>query len=345
MKIAVDVMSGERGPEILIEGALESLKEIDGDLILVGDKNIINDSLSNFAYNRRRVEVVHSSEVITMNESPTIAIKSKPDASVIVCVRLVKQGIADGFVSPGNTGATFAAVYMTLGRLKGVSRPAILNILPTRDVNRWTTLLDGGANPECKAINLVQFAVMGSIYASKVLSIKEPKVALLSNGTEENKGTEITRKAYNILKKLPLNFTGYAEGRDMFDNSIDVVICDGFVGNIVLKTIEGVGLAIYDILRGEINKNILFKGFALIMRKVFKVLKKKIDYAEYGGAPLVGINGTCVITHGSSNSKEIKNGIKVAVQYIKNDINKEIKDVLKEYGVNKLNLLTWERGI
>ncbi len=345
MKIAVDVMSGERKPEILIAGALESLKETGTNLILVGKKDIINDALLNFAYNKDKVEVIHSSEVITMNESPTTAIKLKKDASVIVCAKLVKQGLADGFVSPGNTGATYAAASMNLGRLKGVSRSGIIVTVPTEKKDFHTALLDAGANTECKAINLVQHAVMGSIYASKIWGIKNPKVALLSNGEEESKGTEITRKAYNMLKKLPLNFVGYAEGNNIIDASIDVAVCDGFTGNIVLKIIEGAGLFLYNTFKTEINKNIIYKGLTLLMMKVFKALKKKLDYAEYGGAPLIGINGTCIITHGTSNSKEIKNGIKIAAKYIKSDINGEIIEKLKQFGVNKLNLLHWERGI
>lgn len=342
MKIAVDVMSGERAPEILIAGALESLKETESDLILVGDKQIIMDSLARFAYDIKRVEIVHSSEVITMKESPTTAIKAKPDASVLVCAELVKKGVADGFVSPGNTGATFTAAFMKLGRLKGVARPAILTTVPTRTSGVYTAMLDAGANPECKPIHLVQFAVMGSIYASRVWGIKSPKIALLSNGEEESKGTDITRKAYQILKKLPVNFIGYAEGRDMFDNSIDVAVCDGFTGNILLKTIEGVGVTVYNILKTEIKKSIVFKGLAVLMMKVFKELKKRLDYAEYGGAPLLGVNGLCIVTHGNSNSKEIKNGIKVAAQYIKHGINKDIVNDLKKFGINKLNWLHWE---
>ncbi len=227
-----------------------------------------------FTYDLKRVEIIHSNEVVTMNESPTVALKAKANASVLVCANLVKKGVADGFLSPGNTGATFAAAFMRLGRLKGVARPAILTPCPTKTA-KLTALLDAGANPDCKPINLVQFAVMGSVFASHVWGVKNPKVAILSNGTEESKGIEITRKAYHILKKLPLNFIGYAEGRNLFDNSIDVAITDGFTGNIVLKTIEGVGLTVLNILNTEIKKSIVFKGLALLMMKVFKKLKKK----------------------------------------------------------------------
>ncbi len=345
MKIAVDVMSGDRPPEVLILGALNSLREMDSNLILVGDENIINDSLSHFSYNKNRIEIIHSSQVITMNESPTTAVKSKPDASVLVSAGLVKQGRADGFVSPGNTGATFAAAFMNLGRLKGVDRPAILVTIPTSKKKKYTALLDAGANVEAKPINLVQFAVMGSIYTSKIWGIKNPRIALLSNGSEESKGTSLTKKALHILKKLPLNFIGYAEGKNLVDNSIDVAVSDGFTGNIALKVVEGAGIFLYDVLKAEIKKSIIYKGLALLMSKVFKEMKKQLDSAEYGGAPLIGINGTCIITHGHSNSKEIKNGIKVAVKYIKNHVNKEIVEALKEYGVSKLKLLSWEKGI
>ncbi len=344
MKIAIDVMSGERAPEVLIAGALEALREIETDIILVGDKNIITDALTRFAYDIKRVEVIHSSEVITMNESPTVALKSKPDASVLVCAKLIKKGMADGFISPGNTGATLAAAFMNMGRLKGVLRPAILATVPTKS-GRYTALLDAGANPECKPIHLVQFAVMGSIYASKVWGIKNPKVALLSNGEEESKGIELTQKAYHVLKKIPINFVGYKEGWNMFDNSIDVAICDGFTGNIVLKTIEGVGITVYNILKNEIKKSIVYQGLAMLMMKVFKELKKKVDYAEYGGAPLLGVNGLCLVTHGNSTSKEIKNGIKTAVEFIKKGVNKDIVNGLKKVGVNKFNWLHREKAV
>jgi len=339
MKIAVDVMSGEHSPDVLILGALNSLKEIDTNLILVGDKNIINDALSHYSYNPNRIEIVHSTQVITMNEAPTTAIKSKPDASVLVCGNLVKQGRANGFVSPGNTGATFAAAFMNLGRLKGVDRPAILVPIPTTKKKKFTVLLDAGANPECKAINLVQFAVMGSIYVNRVWGIENPRIGLLSNGTEESKGTTISKKAFQMLKKLPLNFIGNIEGMNLVDNSCDVAVCEGFTGNIALKTVEGAGLFLYNILKTEIKKSIIYKGLALLMSRVFKEMKKQLDSAEYGGAPLIGINGTCIITHGNSNSKEIKNGIKVAAKYINNAVNQEIIDDLKKYGVNKLKIL------
>ena len=345
MKIAVDVMSGDRPPEELILGALDSLRETDANIILVGDKDIINDSLSRFSYNKNRIEVVHSSQVIAMKESPTTAIKAKPDASVLISAGLVKQGRADGFVSPGNTGATFAAAFMNLGRLKGVDRPAILVTSPTYKKKKYTALLDAGANVECKPINLAQFAVMGSIYASKVWGVKNPRIALLSNGSEESKGTSLTRKAFHILEKLPVNFLGYTEGKNLIDNSVDIVVCDGFTGNIALKVIEGAGILLYTVLKTEIKKSIIYKGLALLMSKVFKEMKKQLDSAEYGGAPLIGINGTCIISHGSSDSKGIKNGIKVAAKFIKNDVNKEIVEKLKEYGINKLKLLHWERGI
>ncbi|MDD5066603.1 MAG: phosphate acyltransferase PlsX [bacterium] len=340
MKIAVDVMSGERSPEPLVHGALESLKEHNASIILVGDKDIITSALKKYPHDKSRIEIVHSTQIIKMHESPTEAIKQKPDASVMVATQLVKNGLADGFISPGNTGATVATAFWKLGRLKGVSRPAILAKLPTSSY-KYTAILDVGAIPECKAIHLVQFAVMGAVHVSKLYDIKSPRIGLLCNGEEETKGTAVSRKAYKILKKLPVNFVGNIEGRNLFDGSIDVAVCDGFTGNIILKATEGVGLTIYSLLKTEIRKSIIFQASALLMVKVFKELKKKIDYQEYGGAQLIGVNGVCIKTHGSSSTKDIKNGIKVAVKAVQNEMNGEIIEKLKEYGVNKLNWHFW----
>ena len=344
MKIAVDVMSGEQSPDVIIRGAIESLRETKADIILVGDREIINNALSKIVYDKRRIEIFHSTQIISMKESPTIAIKIKKDASVMVAARLVKEGVADGFVSPGNTGATFAAAFTQLGRLKGVSRPAILTTVPNK-TGHFTAMLDSGANPECKPIHLVQFAVMGGVYVSKLWKLDNPKITLLSNGEESSKGTEVTRKAYEILKKLDINFKGYAEGRDLFDGKIDVAVCDGFTGNIVLKAIEGVALMFNHFLKGEIRKSIVYKASALLMNNVFKLLKKRMDYAEYGGAPLLGVKGVCIITHGNSSSKEIKNGIKVAVETIKNNVNRLIVEKIKEFDIDKWNWNFWEKPV
>ncbi len=340
IKIAVDVMSGERSPDSLVLGALEAIKEYNIDIILVGDQHIIQHALKRYPYDKTRVEIVPSTQVIGMNESPTQAIKEKPDASILVAMKLMRDGKTDAIVSPGNTGATLAAAFMKLGRLKGVSRPAILAKFPTATY-KYTTVLDVGAIPECKPIHLVQFAVMGDVYVSKVYDIKNPKIALISNGEEETKGTEITQKAYKILKKLPLNFVGYIEGRNVYDGSIDVAVCDGFTGNVLLKATEGMGITIYNLLKTEIRKSIIAQASALLMFNVFKQLKKKMDYQEYGGAQLLGVNGVCIKTHGSSTSKDIKNGIKVAVKAVENNVNKLIIEKLKEYDLNKFNWHFW----
>ncbi len=341
MKIAVDIMSGENAPEMLIKGAVDATKEFKANVILVGDAKLIENALKIHSYVSNRISVVHASEVITMNESPTTAIKEKQNSSVFVAAGLVKKGVADAFVSPGNTGATFAAAYMNLGRLKGVARPAILAHVPKKGKG-YTILLDVGANPECKPIHLVQFAAMGEIYARTVMGIKKPTIGLLSNGSETSKGTEITRKAYKVLNDLPLNFIGYIEGRDIFSNSVDVAICDGFLGNVLLKTIEGLGITILKIFKEEIDKSALSKIGAMFMVKSFHNIKKKMDYAEYGGAPLIGLNGISIVTHGNSNDKEIKNGIRVAVQMLNYNINNNIIDTLREYKISKIHWFKWE---
>ncbi len=342
MRIAVDVMSGERGVEEIVKGALGAVNEYDINVILVGNKDIIEGILKRKVYNRAKVEIYPANEVITMKEQPTIAIKRKKDASVLVAAKLVKEGIADAFVSPGNTGATFAAAFMNLGRLKGVARPALLTPLPTQTEGKFTALLDIGANPECKPIHLTQFAVMGAAYAHTIWKIEKPKIGLLSNGEEESKGIELTKKTHSILRKLPINYVGYIEGRDLFNNSVDVAVCDGFVGNLLLKTIEGVGMTVYSLLKEGIKSKFFYTLGALMIYPVFKMLKRRIDYSEYGGAPLLGINGISIVTHGNSSAKEIKNGIRVAAELIKTNINDIIVYRLKEYGINKFNWFNWE---
>jgi len=342
MIIAVDILSGEKPADVLIRGAIDATKEKDISVILIGNSAIIEEKLKKFVYNKKKVEVVHTDEFIGMDEIPTKAIKEKPRSSVIIAAELVKSGKADAFVSPGNTGASLTAAYIKFGRLKGVSRPAILAHIP-KGKDSFTALLDVGANIESKPINLVQFAVMGEVYAETVWGIKKPKIGLLSNGSEESKGTEITRKSYKILKRLPLNFVGYIEGRDIFTENVDVAVCDGFVGNILLKGIEGIGKLIFSFFKEEIRKYPFSQLGALLMSGTFKTIRKKVDYAEYGGAPLIGLNKPCIISHGSASSKEIYNAIKVAARIVNYKLNKNIVARLREYDVTKFNWFNWER--
>lgn len=341
MRVAVDILSGEKPPELLIKGAIDSTKNKDIEVILIGNAEIIEKALKKYVYNEKKVKIIHTTEYIKMDESPTQAMKSKPNSSVFIAAEIVKNGEADAFISPGNTGATLTAAYMKLGRLKGVVRPAILAHVP-KGKNKFTALLDVGANPECKPIHLVQFAVMGEIYAKVVWNVKKPKIGLLSNGTEISKGTEITQKAYKILKKLPVNFIGYIEGRDLFSDEVDVAVCDGFCGNILLKGIEGIGKFIFHLFKEDIRKYPFSQIGALLMSGTFKSIMNKVDYTEYGGAPLIGVNGTCIVCHGSSESKEIYNAIMVASKIHKYKLNNIITEKLKEYDISKFHWFRWE---
>jgi glycerol-3-phosphate acyltransferase PlsX len=262
-----------------------------------------------------------------MEESPVQAIRKKRDSSIKVCFDLAKKGEAGAVVSAGNSGATMAAAVFVMKRLKGVDKPAISVCLPT--VKDWAILLDAGVNVDCKPIHLFQFAIMGNVYARDILKKESPRIGLLSNGEEEEKGNELTRGTNKLLKKSKLNYLGYIEGGDVFSGDVDVVVCDGFVGNVVLKLSEGVANAIIAMLKKEVKKSLIAKIGYSLARGVFKDLKRKIDYTEYGGAPLLGIDGICIISHGGSNAKAIKNAILKASEYANRHVNRHILERLE----------------
>lgn len=331
MIIAVDAMGGDRAPHVNVEGAILAAEELDITVALVGDKDIIEPLLNREKERRKKgsIVVVHAPEVVAMSESPALAIRKKKNSSISLALELVKKGEADAAISAGNSGAMMAFSMFVMKRLPGVERPAIATVMP--NINGATVLLDAGANVECKPSNIVQFAIMGSAYASTILGIKFPRVGLLSNGEEEEKGTDLTRESHELLKKTPLNYIGYVEGRDIFKGTVDVVVCDGFVGNIVLKVAEGVAYAITNILKNEVNQSIFSKlGFAIAM-PALKALKKKIDYEEYGGAPLLGVDGISIICHGSSSSFAIKNAIRYAKECVDRKLNTILKVELEKY--------------
>ncbi len=334
MKIGVDILSGEQKPEVLIRGAVKGLKKIKGEIVLIGPEEIIEKTIEQYPWASGRIRIEHTEEVISMREIPTEALKKKPNSSVAIGMRLIEKGEIDAFVSPGNTGATIAAAYRYLGRLKGVARPGILAPVPD-GTGGFTALIDVGANPECKPVNLVQFAVMGEVYMREVCGVAKPLVGILSNGEERYKGTELTRKAFKILSRLGCNFVGYVEGRDIFTGKLDVAVCDGFTGNIILKTVEGMGLSFINFLKNMVSKNILKQVGALVLLPEFRELKKRMDYAEYGGAPLLGMNGHIIITHGSSGEKEIMNAVRIAGEMVNHKLNQNIVNALINYGINK----------
>jgi glycerol-3-phosphate acyltransferase PlsX len=312
MRIAVDVMGGDHGHSVVIEGAvraLESEKRV-SELFLVGDKSAIEAALPKSARRDQRLHVVHASEVLTMDEKPAQAVRKKKDSSVVRAVELVREGQADAIISPGNTGGIFAAATFKLGRISGVDRGGIAAVIPTPDGE--FVLMDSGANIECTPANLAQFAVMGSIYSREVLGRTNPRVGIMSIGTEPNKGNSLTLEAYELCAQLGLNFIGNIEGHDLFANRVEVVVCDGFVGNIVLKTCESLANGMFLMLRRELRANPKRQLGALLAQNAFRAIKRRLDPEMGGGAPLLGFKGPVFKMHGSAREKAVANAIRVA---------------------------------
>lgn len=325
VKIAIDAMGGDFGPEPIVKGTIEALKEKKFHAILVGNKDEILSLLPK-GY-KDMISIVEADDVISMSDAATDALKRK-ESSIYKAVNLVKAKEADGVVSAGHSGATMTVATLRLGRLKGVSRPALVTLMPSKSKTR-TVLLDVGANVDCKPEHLKEFAVMGDFYAQDMLGIKNPSIGLLANGEEESKGNEITKEAFKLLKGYK-GFKGNVEGGDIFNGSTDVVVCDGFIGNLVLKTSEGVASTISFFIKDYIRKSPIAITGALLMKKVFRLLKKEIDYAEIGGAPLIGIKGCAIVSHGKSNSKAIKNAIFQAIRYVDTGVNEHIEAQLAQ---------------
>jgi len=322
INIALDAMGGDFGPQPIVEGAILALTEKDGFKIsLVGKREELEECLPE-VFDRDRIEIVEANDVIAMDDSATDALKRK-DSSIFKAVDLVKKGVAEAVVSAGHSGATMSLATLRIGRIPNVSRPAIATLMPTKEGNR-SLVLDVGANVDCKAEHLFEFGVMGEAYARKLLKIDTPRVGLLSNGEEETKGNEVTKEAFKLLKKMP-TFKGNVEGNNIFDGSTDVIVCDGFVGNLVLKTSEGVADTINYFIKKRIKRSPIAIAGAILMKKVFRLLKKEIDYAEYGGAPLIGLKSCTIIGHGKSNPKAIKNAIFQAISYVESDVGAEIE--------------------
>ncbi|MEN8146144.1 MAG: phosphate acyltransferase PlsX [Campylobacterota bacterium] len=330
IKIAIDAMGGDFGPEPIVKGCLLALKERKFEPILVGKRDEILSLLPKGYKNK--ISIVDADDVIDMSDAATDALKRK-ESSIFKAVDLVKKGEADGIVSAGHSGATMTVATLRLGRLKHVSRPALVTMMPSKGKNR-TILLDVGANVDCAPENLVEFAVMGKYYAQDMVGIKNPRVGLLANGEEESKGNEVTKAAFKKLQGYD-GFIGNVEGSDIFNGECDVVVCDGFIGNLVLKTAEGVASTISYFIKDYIRKSPIAITGALLMRKVFKLLKKEIDYAEEGGAPLIGIKGCAIVGHGKSNPKAIKNAIFQAIRYVDTGVNEHIERSLTELAEGK----------
>jgi glycerol-3-phosphate acyltransferase PlsX len=325
-KIAIDAMGGDFGPLPIVEGTVHALKKRKEKFIavLVGDsKQFIHKIPKKLM---KYIEIVECDDVFAMGESATNALKRK-DSTIYKAIDLVKNKEAEAVVSAGHSGATMSLATLRIGRLQGVLRPAIATLMPTEKGGR-SLVLDVGANVDCKSEHLFQFGVMGEAYAKDILKVQSPRVGLLSNGEEESKGNELTKETFHLLKALP-SFKGNVEGSDIFNGSVDVIVCDGFTGNILLKTSEGVASSISKLIKMNIRKSPTALTGALLMRRVFKLLKKQTDYAEYGGAPLIGIDGCAIVCHGKSNPKAIKNAIYQALAFVESDINKDIEEHLK----------------
>ena len=310
MKIALDAVGGDHGPVPCIEGALQAARELDVEVVLVGDETLLKQECDRLGCLDPRLSIRHASQVIGMHESPAAMVRKKRDSSIWVATELVKNGEADAVVSPGNTGASMVASFFVLGLTKGVERPAIATSLPT--VTGEAIILDVGANVDCSAKDLEQFALMGNEYGKHLFNKPNPRVGLLSIGEEDSKGNEVTKEAFKLLKSSSLNFVGNVEGREVYSGIADVVVCDGFIGNVALKISEGVAETISKLLLKEISSSFLGRLAYPLIARPLRNLKRRIDYAEFGGAPLLGVNGNTMICHGRSSAKAIKNAIRRA---------------------------------
>jgi glycerol-3-phosphate acyltransferase PlsX len=329
LTIAVDALGGDHAPRPEVEGAIRAARSLDIKIALVGQEDVVRHELEKHeGYRDLPIRVVNASERITMEDSPAKVARSKKDSSMHVGSRLVVNGEAAGFVSAGNTGACMAIAKMVQGKIRGVDRPALAGVFPSLS-GRPVVMVDVGANVDCSPEMLAQFAVMGEIYSRVVLRVARPRVGLLSIGEEEHKGNELTRAATPLLKALPLRFIGNVEGRDLYSGTVDVIVCDGFVGNVALKVSEGLAEMVKSLLRESLEATITRKIGYVLSKAAFTDFRKRTDYAEYGGAALLGVKGVCIICHGRSDANAIKNAIRVAADFSAGNINQQIEHELR----------------
>lgn len=332
MKIIIDAMGGDNAPQAQIEGAVNAMKDMGVDIIFVGKESVVKKELEKYEYPKDRVTIVNADDVITNHEEPAKAVRSKKNSSIVVAANLLKNGEADALLACGNTGAILASGLLVVGRIKGILRPALATTLPTAKGPKL--LIDAGANTNCKAENLVQFGMMGSIYMKNVFDVENPTVGLISNGEEEGKGDELTKEAYLHMKDAPFNFIGNIEGRDVMEGTADVMVCDGFVGNVVLKTVEGMGHVMGNLVKEMFMKNIFTKLGGLLALDGVKQLKKTMDYRSYGGAPLLGTKKPIIKGHGSSDAKAVYNAVGQAKKFVETNI---IDEIIKNVNGGELN--------
>lgn len=320
MRIILDGMGGDNAPGEIVRGAVEASKLIEDEIVIVGDGDKIEFQLKKYKYSDEKISVKHASEVIENDDAPVRAVRRKKDSSMVVGLNMVKSGEGDLFISAGNTGALMAGALFNLGRIQGIDRPAIASIYPILGTKKPSLLVDAGANSECKPSNLLEFAMMGSIYMEKVLGRENPKIGLVNLGVEETKGSTLTKAAFGLLEKSHLNFSGNIEAREVPLGGADVVACDGFVGNVILKLTEGLAINIVNLLKKKFTENARAKMGAVLLSKKLRSLKEEFDYTEYGGAPILGVKGPVVKMHGSSNANAVKNSILKAIPFAEENV-------------------------
>jgi len=325
-RIAVDAMGGDFGPHVVVPGVLHAAKAGKAEVILVGDEEAIRAQLARYDVKGLPISIVHASQVVEMEEKPTEALRRKKDSSIQIACNLVRDGAADGVISAGHSGATLACAMFTIGRAPGVDRPAIATFMPTEKSH--CVIIDVGANVDCKAFHLLQFGVMASVLAETMLGRVNPAVALLSNGEESGKGNLLVKEAFDLLRLSSLNFVGNIEGRDLFTGNVDVVVCDGFVGNVVVKQAEGLASSLGRLLKGELRRGFFGKIGTMLALNALKRFSRLVDYAEYGGAPLLGLKGICLICHGASNSKAMSSAVRMAARFVEMEANDHLSEAV-----------------
>jgi glycerol-3-phosphate acyltransferase PlsX len=329
VKIVLDAMGSDSAPKVEVEGAIQAAEEFGYEIILVGDEDVIKSELSKYSCDQSKISILHAPERIEMSEPAALSVRRKRHSSIVVGMDLLKKEQADAFVSAGNTGAVVCAATLSLRLLPGIERPGIAIVIPT--LIGTSMIVDVGANIDPKPMHLLQYGIMADAYCKYILHKPNPKVGLLNVGEEDTKGTDFIKEAHTLLSESKLNFIGNIEGRDIYAGSADIVLCDGFVGNVILKVSESVVDTIVKLLKNEIKSSIIATLGAALASNAFKELKKKMDYSEYGGAPLLGVDGRCIISHGSSSPKAIKNAIRVAAESKEQDVNKHIVEELESY--------------
>jgi phosphate acyltransferase len=327
VRVVVDAMGGDHAPKVVVEGVIDAIRKYNVAVALVGQSGVVKAELARYKYDESRIEVVNADEVVGMDESPASAVRKKRNSSIVVGVNLVKEGQADAFFSAGNTGAVVCAGTLWLGLLESIERPGIATVFP--NLNGATLVIDAGANINPKPLHLLQYGLMGSSYYELILGKKNPRVGLLNVGEEESKGTDFVKDTYQLLEKSDINFIGNVEGRDIFNGRCEVVVCDGFIGNVTLKVAESIAETINFLLKQELSSTWRGRLGFLLAKPCFRNFKKRMDYSEYGGAPLLGVNGIVIIGHGGSSAKAVMNAIRVAKEEVERNINQNILEHFK----------------